>query len=165
MAGDSRLLIFESGGRPYNNKDFEALQDMTDNFNNLFQNYKADGGKNAFILTESLNIGEEGYVFLGGRVRRIIEAPGFAPTSTFYIIAKDTVEQRIYENGTTADAFQLFTAEWTSNSSDVPFGQDDYYIEFTGIADYNQGKYIFDNVIGKIDYSSTDFAFEKLRKA
>lgn len=151
MSQETRSLVFNSGGRPYNNKDFQAIQEFVDNYNELFENYQIDG-QSVFFLTTPAAIGDEGYIYLNGKVRYIPDAPGFSDGGNpFYITIADEDETRIYADGNEKVAFTLHNAAWANDNTG--FASDEY-ITFTGTADFNNGKFDFANAAGQIEQTA-----------
>jgi hypothetical protein len=153
MSQETRSLIFNSGGRPYNNKDFQAIQEFVDNYNELFENWQIDG-QSAFFLTTPAAIGGEGYIYLNGKVRYIPASPGFSDGGNpFYITIDDQDETRIYADGNEKVAFTLHNAAWANSNAGFVAGE---YITFTGVAAFNSGKFNFANAAGFINQTAVN---------
>jgi len=72
-----RELVFNDGGRPYNNKDFESIQNSVNDANQIFNQYLIPStGKNQWLVTGFVSdangrVGKSGIVWLNNHMRYV----------------------------------------------------------------------------------------------
>lgn len=138
----SRKLLFEDGGRPYNNKDFEELQKRVTNINKIFDQFTAGSlTENKFVLEGCDVQGQAGYVYLNGEVRYVpfLDSVANGPVQTYFVNVDTNgeIENRIYSDENEKPAFQVFKAMWSA----TPAATVDEYIQFQTVADYTNNKF------------------------
>lgn len=128
----SRELFFDIGGRPYNNKDFEVLQQRILNVEQIYNSFTLGANINvteyeSYIVNGCDSKGAEGYVYIGGKAR-YVAADSNVAAANYPIYIKidqefdgasnpiDTVENRLYADEAEKIAFTVYTAKWSTNN-------------------------------------------------
>lgn len=132
-------LQFNTGGRPYNNKDFRVMQQLTldsASFFEAFQNINAA----QYIVSGCVNLGDGGFVWMGvydldpaistKKLRFVSPYTGPALTYPCYIIENNSIQQRAYKDGQSKNVFATWLAQW---SQTIPASGS--YITFNNAAD------------------------------
>jgi len=167
-----RELVFNTGGRPYNNRDFETIQTALNDIKSLFEgfvnkNSNADSSvfnKSAWVIKwypsggTPLYPGESALVWLDGEFRFIEDTyyPG-GYVSPYYIIPDDATESRLYKDGDVKPVFNLYSAKWIT---DAEFNQlnptPTEYMKFTCNDDMTNALFSNSTFINSIRVLSTD---------
>lgn len=124
-----RDLIFNSGGRPANNRDFESLQKSIQDalqIYNQFYNISADSNNwlvNGFDIVEETRVGQPGVAWLNGNMyyveyRNPLKLNMDANTPVYIAALPDIQENRQYADGVSKPAFNIFNGAWL-NAAEV----------------------------------------------
>jgi len=127
---NARELLFNEGGRPYNNKDFIEIQKKIQYLETIYNNFTVDG-EEAYILENKNieseftgdsnnleNIGDSGFVWLAGKVRYVQSNQAVVGLSQAFIKRTNSFETRIYGDESERNAFIVYGAIWDTNVND-----------------------------------------------
>lgn len=123
-----RTLHFEDGGRPYNNTDFNAIQNSINdaqtflnsiiNKNGVLKNNTTLYNKSVWILDGFKNnsgdytLGESGLIWLDGKIRYVEYRDFSNINEDAYIEAINSEESRLYKDGNVKKVFNVYSAKW-----------------------------------------------------
>lgn len=137
-------LAFNPGGRPYNNKDFQVLQQLVlDSVSllNAFQNVNSG----EFIVSGCTNLGDAGFIWLGAynidpslndrKLRYVDTYTGTPLTYPCYIGETLAYQTRTYKDGNVKNVFVISAAYW---SQTIPASGD--YLTFNNSGDFASAK-------------------------
>jgi len=164
-----RELVFNTGGRPYNNRDFETIQTAFNDIKLIFdgfvnKNSEADPSvfnKSSWIISGFKGTNNEyfpgisGVVWLNGEFRYVDQRSfpaGFNGT-TYYIVPEDDTESRLYKDGNVKTAFNLYSAKWVVGSE---FTNPHLYMAFSSVTDMKNAKFESSTFVNSIRVLSTD---------
>ncbi|MFV2015836.1 MAG: hypothetical protein ACC656_10430, partial [Candidatus Heimdallarchaeota archaeon] len=136
----SRDLFFDSGGRPYNNKDFIELQNRIQNNQKIYEQFFLTNtdSESSYVIEGCDSAGATGLVYLRGEVRYVPEdstIAGSNPSIAYVETLTDENENRIYADENEKRAFVLYKAQWVLTTTS---GQQN--IRFISTADYTNKK-------------------------
>ncbi|MFV2016123.1 MAG: hypothetical protein ACC656_11880, partial [Candidatus Heimdallarchaeota archaeon] len=127
-----RQLVFEDGGRPYNNRDFESIKNSLDDALQIYNQFLVpNNDKNTWLIsgfgTSGSRVGTEGLVWLNGAMR-IVDSNtqvNFTtnPSGVYIgIVDEETQESRLYKDGNVKPVFNLYQAKWMTQSERAAAG-------------------------------------------
>lgn len=120
-------LYFDSGGRPYNGQDFSAMQNLVIDSTQIYGAFTGD-----YIINGCTPVGTAGSVWLSGKIRDISANPSIT-TFPAWIVAQDSQISRIYKDGSSKIAFNVYSAIWSSVAPNVGVAA----IQFNSQSDLN----------------------------
>ncbi len=134
-------LAFNSGGRPYNNKDFRVLQQTMIDVSSILQGFaNINGGQ--FVVSGCDTIGSAGFVWMGTynidpdlntRRLRYVDTSALALSyPNVFIVEDNSTASRTYKDGVTKTTFNVYKAKWAS-----AVGASASNIQFTNASDFS----------------------------
>lgn len=125
-------FIGYSGGRTLYNEDLENLRDLILSFSHLFEDCSFNfiiSGCSAKTSGNTLSI-SEGYVWLGGKVRKFSGSSFSSTPSKFYLIEKDIDGQSINYSTKNVNGFISYNYEVAASTTKPSSGE---YIEYSNL--------------------------------
>lgn len=141
-------FIGYSGGRTLYNEDLENLRDSVLSFSHLFEDCGFNfviSGCSAKASGSTLSI-SEGYVWLGGKIRKFSGSSFSSVPSKFYLIEKDSDGQSINFSTKNVSGFMSYNYEVTATITKPSSGE---YIEYSDLQAKNLYSFFFHYALSK----------------
>lgn len=105
------FLNFDVGGRPYNSQDFSALQGIVIDATQIYGAFTGD-----YIINGCTVRGGAGSIWLNGKIRAVDQDQVITNATPFplYLVEQNTQLNRLYRDGQSKVAFNVFSAVWST---------------------------------------------------
>lgn len=167
-----RDLVFNVGGRPYNNRDFESIQKNLNDTAEIFNNFYDSNGNNNWLIAgfervSNLRKGTAGLAWLNGHMYYIPSRSLAELNASVYIAAiNNTKEQRQYSSGSNKDAFNVYAGQWLTEDEKIELKlNDSKTIEFKSEDDIDKAFLNKSGFVSKLEVLNSDCTEELVKLA